>query len=264
MQVRSFGISHTGLIRGLNEDRFLNVEKEGLFLIADGMGGLAKGDVASRIAVETIENFITKSRREDITWPIKYEKQHSMEENRFLAAVSLANWKIYTEMLRSPRNTPMGTTLVGLLVDGERVILVNIGDSRAYRIRDSQIEQLTEDHSLVMEEVKKGRITLEQARRHPQRHVINRALGIFDRPEVDISTLEIQDGDLYLLCSDGLSDMLLDNEILSLIQSHERNALNDIGEALIHLANGHGGKDNITVVLVTFNEQDLGIQEFGN
>jgi serine/threonine protein phosphatase PrpC len=256
MQVRSFGISHRGLIRDLNEDRFLNIEKEGLFLIADGMGGLAKGDVASKIAVETIETFVTKSRREDITWPIKYQKQHSMEENRFLAAVSLANWKIYNEMLRSPRNTPMGTTLVGLLLDGERVILVNIGDSRAYRIRNRQIEQLTEDHSLVMEEVKKGRITLEQARRHPQRHVISRALGIFDTTEVDITTQEIQDGDLYLLCSDGLSDMLLDDEILSLVQAHEKHALTDIGEALIHLANDHGGKDNITVVLVAFSKQN--------
>ena len=256
MQVRSFGITHRGLIRGLNEDRFLNVEKEGLFLIADGMGGLAKGDVASTIAVETIENFVTKSRREDITWPIKYQKQHSMEENRFLAAVSLANWKIYNEMLRSPRNTPMGTTLVGLLVDGERLILINIGDSRAYRIRNRQITQLTEDHSLVMEEVKKGHITMEQARHHPQRHVISRALGIFDTPEADITTLGIQDEDLYLLCSDGLSDMLLDDEILSLVQAHERHALNDIGEALIHLANGRGGKDNITVVLVAFSEQE--------
>jgi protein phosphatase len=255
MQVRSFGISHRGLVRGLNEDRFLNVEKEGLFLVADGMGGLAKGDVASRIAVETIETFVTKSRREDITWPIKYQKQHSVEANRFLAAVSLANWKIYNEMLKSPRNTPMGTTLVGLLLDGERIILANVGDSRAYRIVNRRIEQLTEDHSLVMEEVKKGRITLEEARQHPQRHVISRALGIFDTPEVDITTLEIQDGELYLLCSDGLSDMLTDDEILSLVQSHERNALNDMGEALIHLANSHGGKDNITVVLVAFGEQ---------
>jgi len=256
MRVRSFGISHTGLIRGLNEDRFLNYEKEGLFLIADGMGGLAKGDVASRIAVETIETFVKKSRREDITWPIKYQREHSMEENRFLAAVSLANWNIYNEMLRSPRSTPMGTTLVGLLVDGDKVILVNIGDSRAYRIRNRQIEQLTEDHSLVMEEVKKGNITPEQARRHPQRHVINRALGIFDTPEVDITTLEIQPEDLYLLCSDGLSDMLLDEEILFLVQSHERKALNELGEALIHLANSRGGKDNITVVLVAFSEND--------
>ncbi|MEJ2724794.1 MAG: Stp1/IreP family PP2C-type Ser/Thr phosphatase [Deltaproteobacteria bacterium] len=256
MQVRSFGISHRGLIRDLNEDRFLNCESEGLFLIADGMGGLAKGDVASRIAVETIETFIKKSRREDITWPITYRRQHSMEENRLLAAVSLANWNIYNEMLRSPRSTPMGTTLVGFLVDGDRLILVNVGDSRAYLIRNRQIEQLTEDHSLVMEEVKKGHITPEEARHHPQRHVINRALGIFNKPEMDITTLEIQNQDLYLLCSDGLSDMVLDEEILSLVQSHERQALSELGDALIHLANERGGKDNITVVLVAFNEQD--------
>jgi serine/threonine protein phosphatase PrpC len=173
-----------------------------------------------------------------------------------LAAVSLANWNIYNEMLRSPRSTPMGTTLVGFLVDGDRLILVNVGDSRAYLIRNRQIEQLTEDHSLVMEEVKKGHITPEEARHHPQRHVINRALGIFNKPEMDITTLEIQNQDLYLLCSDGLSDMVLDEEILSLVQSHERQALSELGDALIHLANERGGKDNITVVLVAFNEQD--------
>jgi protein phosphatase len=256
MRVRSFGISHRGLVRGLNEDRFLNYEQEGLFLVADGMGGLAKGDVASRIAVETVETFVNRSRHEDITWPIKYQRQHSLEENRFLAAVSLANWNIYNEMLRSPRSTPMGTTLVGLLVEGEKVILVNVGDSRAYRVRNRRIEQLTEDHSLVMEEVKKGHMTPEQARHHPQRHVINRALGIFDTPEVDISTLEILHDDLYLLCSDGLSDMLLDQEILSLVQSHEKKDLNQLGEALIREANERGGRDNITVVLVVFSDKD--------
>ena len=252
MQVRSFGITDRGLIRGLNEDRFLNYNKEGLFLVADGMGGLAKGDVASTIAIETIKTFITKSRREDITWPIKYETQHSMEENRFLAAISLANWNIYNEMLRSPGNTPMGTTLVGLMVDGDKAVLANIGDSRAYRIRNRQLEQLTEDHSLVMEEVKKGHITPEQARHHPQKHVINRALGIFDSPEADITSLDIRREDLYLLCSDGLSDMVPDEEILSLVRSHEQNPLKELGEALIDLANRRGGKDNITVLLVGF------------
>ena len=252
MQVRSFGITDRGLIRGLNEDRFLKYDKEGLFLVADGMGGLAKGDVASTIAIETIKTFITKSRREDITWPIKYETQHSMEENRFLAAISLANWNIYNEMLRSPGNTPMGTTLVGLMVDGEKAVLANIGDSRAYRIRNRQLEQLTEDHSLVMEEVKKGHITPEQARHHPQKHVINRALGIFDSPEADITSADIRSEDLYLLCSDGLSDMVPDEEILSLVRSHEQNPLKELGEALIDLANRRGGKDNITVLLVGF------------
>lgn len=252
MQIESFGISDTGVVREHNEDSFLDDVEDGLFIVADGMGGLSKGDVASRIAVDSIENFVKQSRLEDITWPIKPQDEYSMEENRLLAAVSLANWNIYKQFTEDPGNRGMGTTLVGLLVDEDKVILANVGDSRIYRIRDNSIEQVTDDHSLVMEEVRKGNMTLEEARNHPQKHVINRALGISDSIQVDISSSEYQSQDLYLLCSDGLSDMIRDEEILSLTESKKEEPLEELGINLIEAAKNQGGHDNITVVLVKF------------
>lgn len=252
MQIESFGISDTGVVREHNEDNFLENVEEGLFLVADGMGGLSRGDLASKIAVDSIENFIKHSRLEDITWPIKPQDEYSMEENRFLAAVSLANWNIYKQFQEDPQNRGMGTTLVGLLLDGDKVVLANVGDSRIYRIRNQSIEQVTDDHSLVMEEVRKGNMTLEEARVHPQKHVINRALGITDSIQVDIASRKYQAQDLYLLCSDGLSDMLRDEEILSLAQSSEGKPLEELGTNLIDMAMNRGGHDNITIVLIRF------------
>ncbi|MFH1488333.1 MAG: protein phosphatase 2C domain-containing protein, partial [Pseudomonadota bacterium] len=215
-------------------------------------GGLSKGDLASKIAVETIENFIKHSRMEDITWPIKPQDEYSMEENRFLAAVSLANWNIFTEFQRSNSSAAMGTTLVGLLIDGDRLVMANIGDSRIYRIRNKAIEQLTDDHSLVMDEVRRGNMTPEEARNHPQKHVINRALGITESTRVDISTLDPEEGDIFLLCSDGLTDMLLDEDLLSAVEENGGKDMKSSGEKLVEEAKNRGGRDNITIVLIHF------------
>ncbi|MEW6668220.1 MAG: Stp1/IreP family PP2C-type Ser/Thr phosphatase [Thermodesulfobacteriota bacterium] len=255
MRCESFAASDKGQVRQLNEDSLIANEQEGVFLVADGMGGLSKGDIASRIAVETVNRFITESRLEDITWPIKPQDQYSMEENRFLAAISLANWNVYSEFLKDDRNSAMGTTLVGLLVDKQAAIITNIGDSRVYLIRDGGIQQVTEDHSLVMEEVRKGNMTPEEARVHPQRHVINRALGIAETARVDISSIDIQEGDLFLLCSDGLSDMLTDEELLGITRSHPGGALSELGGLMLQAANDRGGKDNISLVLVRFHDE---------
>ena len=254
MQVQSFGVSDRGRIREHNEDSFLANQDDGIFLVADGMGGLSKGDVASRIAVKSIENFITHSRLEDITWPIKPREQYTMEENRFLAAISLANWNIYSEFQKDANSLGMGTTITGFLIDGEQLVIANVGDSRSYLLRDDMIEQLTEDHSLVMEEVRKGNMTPEEARNHPQKHVINRALGISESTQVDISRFAPQAGDLYLLCSDGLSDMITEAEILSLARAHGGKPLEELGNIFIDAALEHGGKDNVTVVFVRFYE----------
>jgi protein phosphatase len=148
----------------------------------------------------------------------------------------------------------MGTTLAGFLVDGERLIISNVGDSRVYLIRNGTIVQLTDDHSVVMEEVRKRNMTLEEARSHPQRHVITRALGIWKSAQVDISSLEYKVGDLYVLCTDGLSDMITDEHMLSLIKSDQGKPLSEVCQNLIDAANSQGGMDNITVVLVRFSE----------
>ena len=252
MKCESFGITDKGIVRDHNEDAFLSNEQDGLFLVADGMGGLSKGDVASKIAVETIEHFVKESRLEDITWPIKPLQEYSLEENRLLAAISLANWNIYNEALKDPVNRGMGTTLTGFLLDGDQLVIANVGDSRIYRINDNRIQQITDDHSLVMEEVRKGNMTPEEARIHPHKHVINRALGITDSTQADISTRKLEAEELYLVCSDGLSDMIPDQQILSIIQKNAGKSLQELGEALIETAKMNGGRDNITAVLVSF------------
>lgn len=254
MQIHAFGICHNGMVRASNEDKFLSNVEGGIFLVADGMGGLSRGALASATAIETIERFIVQSRGEDITWPIQPQKQYTTEENRFLSAIYLANWKIFGIIQEGATNRGMGTTLAGFLVDGERLIISNVGDSRVYLIRNGAIKQLTDDHSVVMEEVRKKNMTLEEARSHPQRHVITRALGIWKSARVDISSLEWEPGDFYVLCTDGLSDMVTDEDILSFIESDKEKPLRELCQEMVDAANDQGGNDNITVVLVRFSE----------
>ena len=171
MEIQSCGVSDKGKVRAHNEDSLVADDQDGLYLVADGMGGLSKGDQASRIAVDTIKDFVSQSRAEDITWPIKPQYEYSLEENRLLAAISLANWNVFSEFQKDENNMGMGTTLVGLLLDGDdKFVIANVGDSRIYRVRDHAIRQLTDDHSLVMDEVRRGHMTLEEARTHPQKH----------------------------------------------------------------------------------------------
>jgi len=252
MQIHSFGITDIGKARKLNEDNFISHVEDGIFLVADGMGGLSNGDLASRLAVETIKEFIVKSRKKDITWPTRFRGEYSLEENRFIAAITLANLNIFEQFPQHETGKGIGTTITGMLLDGDQLITANVGDSRIYLIRDNTVKQLTNDHSLVMEEVREGHMTLEEAKRHPQRHVINRALGISEFTQIEISSLTYKAWDLYLLCSDGLSDMITDEEILALTKKHEGMPLSEVGKNLIDAANNQGGVDNITVVLATF------------
>ena len=254
MQIRSFGISDRGITRAGNEDYFLVDEKDGLFLVADGMGGLSNGAFASKTAIETVEFFIKHSRTEDITWPIVPTEQHSIEENRFLAGIFLANQRIFEHTQTDPTIRSMGTTLTGILLDGEQLVIANVGDTRAYLINNGDIKQLTQDHTMVMEEVRKGNMTLAEARIHPKKHIITRAVGTSTSTLVDIFTAKLLRERLYLICSDGLTDMVSDEEIASVVQSNSDSALSEIGKLLIKTANEKGGKDNITVVLLYFFE----------
>jgi len=224
--------------------------------VADGLGGLCKGDMASSKAVQTIQDFIIRSRRGDVTWPSPPCEGLTEEENRFLAAVQLANREIFSAFQKDPENfIGMGTTLTGMLVHKDEAIMAHVGDSRAYQIRDGYISQLTQDHTVVMEEVRKGRMSIEEARYHPQKHVLTQALGVAEDVSVDIFTCPLRDGDIYLLCSDGLTDLLTDEEILGLISSKEDAPLPLLARDLVKAANERGGLDNITVVLVRFHAQ---------
>jgi serine/threonine protein phosphatase PrpC len=249
-----FGTSDNGCYRKHNEDRFVCNPKEKLFLVADGIGGQASGEIASEMAINCVEEFVVRSRQEDITWPIPYREELSIELNRLLAGATLANHKIRALANQHPSMRGMGTTLVGVIIEKDHLAIINIGDSRLYRIRAGQMEQITQDHTLVGLQESIGLLTKEQASNHPQRHILTSALGIeaFDNINVDLFPSKILKKDIYLMCSDGLHDMLEDIKILETIESNRGKSLEHSGRSLIDQANLAGGRDNITVVLLSF------------
>jgi len=254
MQFTFFGTSDTGRQREHNEDSYLCNPEEKLFLVADGIGGQASGEIASKEAVKSVEEFVVRSRSEDLTWPIPYRQDLSIEQNRLLAAATLANHRIHALASKNPTMQGMGTTLVGVSIEGDRLALINVGDSRLYRIRDGRIEQLTQDHSLAAEQARKGLLSKEEVYKHPQRHILTSALGVgpIETIQVDLSLVEVLEGDLYLFCSDGLHDMIGDKEILTTANVFGGKSLKKIGLSLIQQANLAGGRDNITVILLCF------------
>jgi len=254
-QFTYYGTSDTGCSRTQNEDCYLCNPEEKLFLIADGIGGHSWGEIASKTAINNIEEFVIRSRSEDLTWPIPYRKELSPEQNRLLAAAFLANHKIRGLASQNPSMKGMGTTLVGCIIEGNLLAVINIGDSRLYRIRDNHLEQMTKDHTIAGVMERMGLLTKEEASCNPQKHILTSALGIepLENIKVDIFPAEIRENDLYLLCSDGLYDMLGDGEILQAIRSVRTEPLETMGIHLIEKANLAGGEDNITVILISFN-----------
>ena len=257
MHFKSFGFSDVGKVRNRNEDNYLCNEDDKLFLVADGMGGHVSGETASRIAIESIEEFVVKSRQKKIPWPIKARNDLTPEQNRLIDAAIYGNRRIKQSARNNPALTGMGTTLVGGTIEDDNFAIVNVGDSRLYRIRDNEIKQITEDHSIVGEQKRSGIISEEEAKTHPQKHVLTSALGyINENPVIDTFLAEIEENDLYLICSDGLYNMLEDNEILKIIKSIEDGSLYKMGLSLVLKANLSGGLDNITVVLLSFKKAE--------
>lgn len=254
MKIRYAGSSHVGMKRVHNEDNFFLLAEENLYIVADGMGGHACGEVASQIAVETLANFfIDTARDKEITWPFRENREVAYDENRLVTGVMLANRRIFETAQSDGRYRGMGTTLVALTCGPQGAYLGHVGDSRGYRIRDGGIEQVTEDHSLLNDYLKVHKLSAEDIEHFPHKNVIVRALGMKDSVTVDIHKCAVRPKDIYLLCSDGLSGMVPDQEILQLVLG----AQGDLERAcrdLIAAANGHGGQDNITVVLVEFSE----------
>jgi protein phosphatase len=222
--------THPGRKRRHNEDAY--VVEPPLFAVADGMGGAKAGEVASGLAAAAL-------------------KEGSADgvsgEERVTALIQEANQRVFRRANEDREAAGMGTTMTVALVEAGRVVFGHVGDSRAYLIRDGSIEQLTDDHSLVAELVRSGRLTPEEAEAHPQRSVITRAVGT--EPDVDVDTFAIEpaDGDLFLICSDGLTDMVDDGAIIEAISEH-RDDLDQAAKALVGAANRVGGEDNITVV----------------
>lgn len=253
MHFESFGSSDIGQNRDHNEDNYLCNEDQRLFLVADGMGGHASGETASRLAVHCVEEFVVKSKTEEIEWPIGYLKDFSPEQNRLLNATIFGDRAIREFGKQNPSTKGMGTTIVGAIIEEDHLAIVNVGDSRIYQIRDESIRQITVDHTLAEEQEQVGIITKNQAKNHPYRHILTVALGHIDNiSKIDISKTKIKQKDLYLICSDGLYNMLDNREILTTIQSNENGTLKKSCLSLLQKANMAGGLDNITAILLSF------------
>jgi len=249
LKLRYAGLTHVGMKRTHNEDNLALIPSESLYIVADGMGGHASGEVASRIAVETIMNFFKMTAQdEDVTWPFKEQRGLRYDENRLVTAIKFSNQRIYESASNDHRYKGMGTTIVAAFFTRGGAYLCHVGDSRGYRIRDGEIEQLTDDHSLLNDYIKANKLSPEEIENFPHKNVIVRALGMKGEVEVDVARLEPRAGDLYVLCSDGLSGMVSDEEILQLATEH--GDLETACSALVDAANEAGGTDNITVAMV--------------
>ena len=235
--VEQAGRTDVGRQRTANEDS-LDVQPP-LFAVADGMGGAKAGEVASAVAVQAVEGA---------------RESGEPAEAQLAGIVRDANRRIYDLAVADESRRGMGTTLTLAQVHGDEVSLAHVGDSRAYRLRDGELSQLTRDHSLVAELERSGQITAEAAEHHPQRSIITRALGPEPDVEVDTYTLTGRDGDVFLICSDGLTSMISDDEVGSILRS--ASTLDEAADALVRAANQSGGKDNITVILFRLGEGD--------
>jgi len=229
-------LSDCGSTRPSNEDAFGVSAEHGVYVVCDGMGGAAAGEVASSMAVDTVMRLLSGR---DATMRI---------EDAVESAIRAANEAIHFRSEHNPQLEGMGTTLVGLLTEGRRVLVFNVGDSRCYRLRNHKLEQISQDHSLVAEQVRMGRITHEEALRSPLRNVITRALGTQKSVEPDMFPLETEVGDIFLLCSDGLTGELPDSLIESMVDADL--FLDERCARLVKAANKVGGHDNITCLLV--------------
>jgi serine/threonine protein phosphatase PrpC len=228
----------TGRQRRANEDSML--ARAPLFVVADGMGGAQAGEVASRLAIESFQHGL-----DDTT----------DAEGSLAAYAQAANLSIHELSEANAEHAGMGTTLTAVYVGAEEVAIAHVGDSRAYCLRDGELLRLTDDHSLVDELIRQGKLTPEEAVEHPQRSVITRALGPEPEVEIDTRSFRARDGDVYLLCSDGLTTMVPDALLAPIMLAHQR--LRDAGEALIAAANEAGGRDNITVLLLRVEEVEI-------
>jgi protein phosphatase len=249
MQVKAYGLTHVGRQRQHNEDSFLVEDDAHLYLVADGMGGHAAGEIASRIAVDSISEFILHTKEDDGTWPHAYDEHLKRSTNRLMAALKLANSRVLEAMKKDARLRGMGTTVVACLADEDTMSVAHVGDSRAYLVREGELKRLTNDHSWVFEQVQAGMLTPEEAEKHPLRNVITRALGGALQVTPDAHEVASQPGDVYLLCSDGLTGMVPEDEILRAVRDNAED-LEKACRVLIDTANERGGLDNVTAILV--------------
>jgi protein phosphatase len=243
------GMTDVGIVREHNEDSLLLMPDYRVVAVADGMGGHRSGDVASQLAVSTLSDFFSITVGHDGTWPFPADPNLTEEENYIVTGLRLANRRIFDRSLKRIADFGMGTTIVAAMFtkNADRITVGHVGDSRCYRIREAEILQLTRDHSLVSDALQMAPwMTDEEIKQLPQ-NVITRALGIREDVLVDLVTDETRLGDLYILCSDGLSGLVSDEQMHNIVTSSQ--TLDDACRELIDRANFFGGTDNITAVL---------------
>jgi serine/threonine protein phosphatase PrpC len=251
MRITSCGITDVGMKRTNNEDNYLVNDELNLFVCCDGMGGHVGGEYASAIAVNTVEEVLASiETNPDVQLPEGDDPiERTREKLRY--AIRLAGKRIHEKATLEPEYKGMGTTALALLLEQGNFYIAHVGDSRGYLLREGRIEQLTEDHSLVYQKVKEGVLTLEEAKTHKLRNIITRSLGYMEEVEVDIQVRAVKRGDKFMLCSDGLSNLVSTAEIGEILH---RNEPQQASRRLIELACERGGDDNVTVVSVRVDE----------
>lgn len=242
--------THSGLRRPSNEDSYCARPDLALFVVADGMGGHVAGEVASQLTVKTIEDFIeqTAALTKDDTWPFPFEPELSIQANRLKAGIRMANRRLADEQAHESALKGMATTASAVLLGRGPAAIAHVGDSRVYLLREGGLQRLTADHSWVEEQVRAGTMTPSAARRHPWRNVVTRALSGGREPEVDTREEELRPADRLLICSDGLSGVVPDTTIETLLG--QRETLDKVCDSLVDEANRAGGPDNVTVLVL--------------
>lgn len=251
MLIKSSGISDVGLKREGNEDSFSVEDSLGLYVVADGMGGHLAGEVASQVSVEMINRAFRKWKEEEATENEIFgepDPSLSREGNYILGCIRLANRVVYEMALEQKQFHGMGTTAVVLLVTPTLIIAANVGDSRIYLIRDGELERLSKDHSIVAEQVEMGMMTEEEADNSPMKHILTRNLGSSEEVVPDIFEIEPSNNDCFVLCSDGLTDLVTDDEILKMVESEDDPE--NLCRAFIKKVLNRGAHDNTTIISV--------------
>lgn len=245
-------LTDVGLQRDHNEDAIASDDTMGFVVLADGMGGYKAGEVASEMAVLSITAELKEALANQRPGQVDLALGQQAEAQLILNAVKSANEVIYSVSQTQLQCAGMGTTLVVGLFTNNRLLVGHIGDSRMYRLRNQVLSQITEDHSLLQEQINSGLITVEQAKYSANKNLVTRALGVDPEVELELNECDVEVGDIYLLCSDGLSDLVEDESIQTALNTLSSN-LENAAEALVQMANDNGGKDNISVILVKVN-----------
>jgi PPM family protein phosphatase len=247
LEIIACGRTDKGLVRPNNEDGFHIDDKAGLLVVADGMGGHASGEIASKLATDVIRDYFKAYKEGRAALIGEFDEYYSEIAKAIGSSVRLANQAIYEAARSNAAWQGMGTTVAVVAIERNRLSIAHVGDSRVYLVRAGDIEQLTDDHSVVYEQIKRELLTREEAQKSNIKNLLTRALGVSSDVEVDVSELTLSAGDILVLCTDGLNTMVSDDEILDLTVSTKDPAA--VCDKLVELANKQGGRDNITVIV---------------